>query len=219
MRKEELRRDPAVCRKRQVLLSAEKGIALVMVMILAMISLAIMAALVYMITASTQVSGIMKRYTTSIEAGKGGAAVMFQAIAAGGDPGYIGTTLGGAISNNACFSAKLNNATSDWSTVAGSSCSDTSMTITPGTTTSYDMNFNLGTIPTYTVYAKIVDTVPGNSNRSVGGAAGLVTSGVVNANSGEIAVQSIPYMYTIEVQSVNQSNTAERTNYSILYEY
>ncbi len=191
----------------------EKGIALVMVMILAVISLAIMAALVFMITASTQVSGIMKRYKTSTEAGKGGAAIIFQAIAAGGDPGYIATTLSGSIPNSACFAAKLSSDTSAWGTC------DKSMNIIPGTSSSYDVTFQLGTLPTYNVYAKIVDTIPGNSSKSVGGESGLLTSGVVSANSGEIAVQSIPYLYTIEVQSVNSNNQAEKTNYSVLYEY
>ena len=49
-----------------------KGIALVMVMILSLISLAIMSGLIYMVTSGTQVSGIEKRYSTALEAGKSG---------------------------------------------------------------------------------------------------------------------------------------------------
>ena len=53
----------------------EKGIALVMVLILSAIALAIMAALVYMLISGTQISGMQKRYRTALEAGVGGADV------------------------------------------------------------------------------------------------------------------------------------------------
>ncbi len=58
----------------------EKGIALVMVLVLSAVVLAIMAGLIYMVTSGTQVSGIQKRYKTAIEAGVGGANITFQVI-------------------------------------------------------------------------------------------------------------------------------------------
>jgi hypothetical protein len=202
-----------------------------MVLILAVISLAMMAALVLMITSSTQVSGVMKRYKSSTEAGKGGAAVMFQAIAAGGDPGYITGSLGGSIPAQAtnvtftyngasmtmsCFNAKLSYPRSNWQ----GAC-NTSINIDPNTTSSYDVKFQLGTVPAYNVYAKIVDTVQGNSMKTVGGVA-LWTKGVVTASGGgggEIQAVPKPYLYTLEVQATNSNAPAEKTNYSILYEY
>jgi hypothetical protein len=203
----------------------DRGIALVMVLILAAVSLAIMAALVYMLTASTQVSGIQKRYRTATAAGKGGANVLFQVIAAGTDPGYIAGTLSGSIpaqninvvvngANTDCLTAKLNNPTSSWQAVC-----DNSFTINTGDTKTYDMKFQLGTTIQYDVYAKIVDTVQGNSGRTVGAASQLLNSGVVNSNSGEVPVQSIPYLYTLEVQATNANNQNEKADYSILYEY
>ena len=63
-------------------LSNEKGIALVMILILSAIALAIMAGLIYMITAGTQISGMQKRYKTALEAGKGGTDITYQLIAA-----------------------------------------------------------------------------------------------------------------------------------------
>ena len=57
--------------------SNERGIALVMVLILSAIALAIMAALIYMITVGTQASGMQKRYRTALEAGKGGADISY----------------------------------------------------------------------------------------------------------------------------------------------
>jgi hypothetical protein len=205
------------------LLSTEKGIALVMVLILAAISLAIMAALIYMITVSTQVSGIQKRYRTALEAGKGGAFVAFQTIGAGGNPnlGLTNFSMPSTdVSGTNCFTAKLNNATADWpKDGSGNDICDTSFNIDPNSSSSYDWSFQLGTMPAYNVYAKIVDTVNGNSSRSVDASETLIKTGVVNANAGEVPVKSYPYLYTIEVQAVNSSNTAEKADYSVLYEY
>lgn len=65
--------------------SNEKGIALVMVLILSAIALAIMSGLVYMVISGTQISGIQKRYKTALEAGIGGADVTYQVIKLRGD--------------------------------------------------------------------------------------------------------------------------------------
>jgi hypothetical protein len=219
----------------------EKGIALVMVLILAAITLAIMAGLIYMITAGTQISGMQKRYKTALDAGFGGADITYQIIGLRGetsgtvsllndlsaicpdhDPTKAITTPNTCVTlstNPACtaigsytgLASKLNLPTSCWS-----GC-DSSLTINTGTSTSYDMRFDLGTspFPTYRAFAKIVDTVVGNS----GGDEGLLKSGVVSANTGEVTVVSRPYLYTIEVDAENQVNPSERAKLSILYQY
>lgn len=192
-------------------LKSENGIALVMVLILSAIALAIMAGLIYMITVGTQISGIQKRYKTAQEAGIGGADVTYQLIAARGDPGIpdIGLII---TASSTCLTDKLTKKTASWD----ASC-NSSLTITPGTTSTYDMTFQLGAtpFPTYTVYSKIVDTVEGNS----GGDEGLLKSGVVSSNTGEVTVMSKPYLHTIEVDAENADNPAERAKYSILYQY
>jgi hypothetical protein len=190
------------------LLRNEKGIALVMVLILAAIALAIMAGLIYMITAGTQISGMQKRYKTALDAGFGGADISYQLIGARGDPGIpLANFLINATSS--CLTDKLNKKTSDW----GSGC-DSSITVS---SSSHDMHFDLGTspYPTYRVYSKIVDTVEGNS----GGDEGLTGKGVVSSGSGEVTVVSRPYLYTIEVDAENRDNAAERAKLSILYQY
>lgn len=188
--------------------SSQKGIALVMVLVLAAIALVIMAGLIYMITSGTQISGMQKRYKTALDAGFGGTDVTFQLIAARGDPGIpgIGLTIN---ASSSCLTDKLNKKTSDW----GSGC-DSSMTVGP---TSHDMHFDLGAspYPTYRVYSKIVDTAEGNS----GGDEGLIGKGVVASGSGEVTVVSRPYLYTIEVDAENVSNPAERAKLSVLYQY
>ena len=193
----------------------EKGIALVMVLILSAIALAIMAALVYMLTSGTQISGMQKRYRTALEAGVGGADVTFQLIAARGDPGiplnnFIITA--SSVGGYNCLTDKLNNSTSAWNGV----CS-TSLVIDPTDPATYDMSFELGTpgFPKYKIYSKIVDTVEGNS----GGDFGLTKTAVVATGQGEITPMSIPYLYSIEIESQNTVNPAERAKYSILYQY
>lgn len=212
----------------------EKGIALVMVLILAAISLSIMTALIYMLVGGTKTSGIQKRYKTALEAGIGGSEVTYQLVSLRGQAtdqaSFVASlnTLGlGAIirTPNTCtrnglaacstyavytgLAAKLNLPTSCWT-----GC-DSSITITPGTNTTYDMQFDLGTTTTYRVYAKIVDTVEGNS----GGDEGLIKGGVVSSNSGEVTVQSVPYLYTIEIDAENPNNVDERAKVSVLYQY
>ncbi|OGW37791.1 MAG: hypothetical protein A2Y97_08740 [Nitrospirae bacterium RBG_13_39_12] len=190
------------------LLRSEKGIALAMIVILAAIALIIMAGLISMITTGTQTSGMQKRYKTAYQAAVGGTDVFYQLIAVRGDP-YIPGLNYAVTASSTCLVDKLTKSTKDWN----AACDD-STTIIPGTATTYDMTLTIGN-PAYTAYAKIVDTVDGNS----GGDLGLIMSGVVSSGSGEIPVTSIPYLYTIEMDAENPANPSERAKLSILYEY
>lgn len=221
----------------------EKGIALVMVLVLAAISLAIMAALIYMLVGGTKTSGIQKRYKTALEAGIGGSEVIYQFISLRGESAgqlafinklnAAGLSLNASVTTptactrstaaecsaialqdytcNPCtgLEAKLKLPTSCWTT----GC-DSSLTITPGTASSYDMQFDLGTTTTYRVYAKIVDTVYGTSG--VGEV--LITGGVVAEGPG-IEGGKFPFLYTIEIDAENPNNRDERAKLSVLYQY
>src|SRR4030067_1587792 len=72
----------------------EKGIALVMVLVLSAIILIIMAGLIYMLTTGTQLSGMQKRYKTALEAGIGGADITYQVIALRGETSSTSSLLG-----------------------------------------------------------------------------------------------------------------------------
>jgi hypothetical protein len=202
----------------------EKGIALVMVMILSVIALAIMAALLYMLTSSTQISGMQKRYKTAFEASVGGSDVIYQMLSSRGNPNIPGITDTAAFFSTAftspCMIAKLNSSTSTTNWAACGTGTDyilsTSISIDPTDPKTYDTKFQLGTAPLqYTVYSKIVNTVEGNS----GGEAGLIKSGVISSNSGEVAVVSVPYLYSIEISAENTTTPAERAKLSVLYQY
>jgi hypothetical protein len=203
---------------------SEKGVVLVVVLVLSAVVLALMTALIYMITTGTQVSGLQKRHKTAIEAGSGGADLFYQLIA-----------LRGETSGQQAFVDNLNTAglyfTSSPGTCSAATYSglaakllapstawvgcDKALTINTANPLTYDMKIQLGTTVKYNVYAKIVATSVGNT----GGDSGLMTRGVVSANSGEVAVAPMPFLYAIETVSENSANTAERAKFSILYQY
>jgi hypothetical protein len=69
----------------------------------------------------------------------------------------------------------------------------------------------------YSVAAKIVDTVQGNSDISgllIGG--NLSSGGVDNSNSGVVTPPQHPYLYRMEVQAT-EPNTQTMSKYSVLY--
>ncbi len=184
---------------------------LVIVMLLSVVALLIMSALIYMVESGSEISGMQKRYSTALDAGIGGVGVAKEFIDTGGAPNLnnINFTLTGE--GQACSNIKLTNATGTWP----ANC-DSSVTLNPLNANSYDMNATLGT---YTVYAKIVDTVPGNTAQGEG----LVQTGVVASNSGQSPVQQEPYLYTLEIlsQGKNAQGTSlpERAKLSAVYEY
>ena len=219
-----------------------------MILILAAISLVIMAGLLYMITSSTQISGMQKRYKSGLEAGIGGAEVSYQFIALrADDPTSLvtllssmnpvittpttctGTDLSGTQYTGSAggptpggLAAKLMTPTYNVDgTLNWSLACDKSMSIDPSIPTSYDMQFELGTNPTYTIFAKIVDTVEGNSAPDYG----LGGKGVVVSGSSEVIVMSMPYLYTMEIDAQKKIATGEdtenreRSKLSILYQY
>lgn len=215
---------------KKAVLGNEEGIALMVVMVLSTIALAIMAALIYMTTSGTQISGMQKRYATAYEAGKGGAEVVYRVIGLrGGDleaamqsnlsygmttPGtcitFANTTCLG-IGNYTMLTTKLMLPTRCWDGCDGG------LSIDVANPTSYDMQFDVGSNPAYRVYAKIVDTQEGN----VGGDEDLIQGGVVQS-TGEVSVVPQSFYYTIEMRASNRDideSKAERSKISVLYQF
>lgn len=210
-------------------LGSERGIVLVMVIVLSAVALALMTALLYMITTGTQVSGLQKRYKTAHEAGIGGAEIILQLIGTRAET--VGLTTFESLYNSAglnlstttpveckgdsantpyeSLQAKLMTASSSWT-----GCND-SITINPKDPSSYDMKVELGTSTKYNVYAKIVASTDGNS----GGDETLFNGGVVSESTAEVSVTPIPFLYAIEVVAENSARPDERAKMSILYQY
>ncbi len=210
---------------------SDRGVVLLVVVVLSAIALLFMTTLIYMITVGTQATGIEKRYRTARDAVFGGWEITSQLLGTRG--GVLAQT---AFKDNlnafnlnfnittaaACtgtvggtpytsLAAKLMTPSTSWST----GCSQV-LTIDPTAAVSYDISMDLGTTPKYRVYGKIVNTVNGNSG---GDSLGLTGSGVINSNSGQVAVVPQPYLYTIELEAENADNPSERAKLSILYQY
>jgi len=184
------------------ILRNEKGFALVFVMILAVIALMMTLAMLLMVSRGSYVSGQQKRYRTALEASRGGAAAMIEAIAARGGTLPLYPNL----DQKTSLVPKLVNGTNSWGAL------DNSITINTASSATYDMTIDLGM---YRVYVKVVDTVPGNTGLSTG----LLKSGVVTTSPSEISGMAIPYLYTIEVLSQSTTNATERSKLSVLYQY
>ncbi len=221
-------------------LKNNKGIVLVMVLVLSAITLAVISGLIYMVTSGTKMSGAKKRYTTNLECSLGATDVVYILIGGRGDAEdislFLNTTMTSyspAVTTPAtctidtsvtgCDSfdsytgleAKLKTPSYCWT-----GC-DSSLTINTaaGYETTYDMKFELGLDPNKCkVYAKIVDSaLEGNTMKDLG----LIKGGVVTSEGGEPPIIPVPYSYTVELHAENDvtGEVLERAKISVLYYY
>lgn len=200
------------------LIGNEKGIALITALMLTMISLTLILGLLYMLGQGVLMSASQKRYRTALEASYGGAEVVLKDVVPMVFQGYSSSQLSSQFagvsmqfgSGNACLKQKLNLPTSQWS----GSCSSTI-----NAKSASDISFTLqATGPSsapYTVYAKIVDTLKGNTDTS-----GLQLEGAGVAEAAAVITpQHFPFVYRLEVQAERSMNAVERANVSVLYAY
>lgn len=211
----------------------EKGIALVMVLIFSLIGLAIVSAMLFMLTQGTLMSGTNKMFRSADEAGLAGVNVAVDMVQNRGVPS-LGTLAFGPLTGDACLSDKLTigrgtgapSALTPWlncyaqlqGTLAGQPQADRfayDPTINPDIT-----RLLAGPGTTFTAQAKIIDTVQGNTDVSgLVGSGQLGGAGVVAASGGQVSPPAVPYLYRIEVQTQNNNNPAEVSRYSVLYAY
>lgn len=214
--------------KGPALLRNNRGVALILVLMIATIALAVTATLLYIISVNSRITGVEKRYETALDAAEGIDGFINDILSSRMDisGGYFTTqaAFGDVRFNSSvtssCWTAKMLNSTARWDPC---SAIDKDITVSP---TSYDFHYSVGGAPQFEVYAKIVNTVEGNTAPDLG----LRKAGVVNANPGEVPVQARPYMYMIEGVAINNSmvstgmsaaalNSAERARISLLYQY
>lgn len=222
----------------------EKGIAFVTVLILSLISLAIIATLIYLVTQGTRFSGFFKRYETVREAAYGGAELSAALILNRGnlvintldnavcDPINLNSSCNcgdpddpddnrDSLGNRTCLCDKLcsptyTGATYNWAT----SCGASGITLDP--TDSPDMPFCLASDPTdltkpiYEVSAKIIATTQGSTDLSGEDLGGTCVACTGSTLKGIPA----PYLYRIEINSEDSARPdLERSRLSVLYAY
>ena len=183
-----------------------------MTLMVSAIALAVMASLMYIMVSGTRISGLNKRFTTALEAGKGGQAIVLQFI---GTQNQLSNDLKNSINwssgiSSECLIDKLNEWTKDWP----SGCDDL-VTIDPGDDQSYDFEFDL---VDYTIYSKIVETIKGNTG--VGSQGKAWGGDAVTGGGSAIDVVPVSYVYTIQLDARRSTNfDGEKALLSILYQY
>ena len=213
------------------ILRNERGVALLTALMLTLISLAIIMALLYYVTVGTQQSAAYRRYSNVREATEGGGEFFSKELLPQVFSGSGATALGNTYpslalsfgSYTSSLKQKVNKVTTDW----GSVLCDPNSTV-PNPKIAPDVTLKLSGLPLqpkFKVYAKIVDTVPGNSDTSSYGAGpsgGYLDNGssVSNAgSSGNITPIHVPALLTIEVEGERESNALEKSKMSILYAF
>lgn len=210
----------------------EDGIALVTSLMMTLISLTIVVSLLYMVTGNIERSGANKRYKSALEASYGGANLVMKDIiplvlqnystpsavftsAMQGAYGGAGNSSPVTLPNSSqwqqwqtCLQYKLKKGTSNWP----SKCSST---MNPANSPDIQLSMPGTNGTTFTVYSKIVDTVPGNTDLS---GVQLIGSGVTEGQS-TINPEHLPYVYRIETVAVRSTNAAEKSDLSVLYAY
>jgi hypothetical protein len=198
----------------------EHGVALVTSLLLTLISMGVVMALLIMVLQQTKLSAAHKRYKSSLEASHGAVQLITKELIPLMFTSATPTTTLKAnfaainldTSSSGCLQQKLMNLPSMWS-----SCGSNSKSY--DVRADWDMTFKLAgtTGPGYQVYAKIVDTQPGNSDTSgielLDGGAG------VTGSSAGVAPKHIPATYRIETQGESVANPREKAVLSVLYAY
>lgn len=236
------------------ILGNENGIALVMVLILSLISLAMVSALIYMITQSTRISGHQRIYRSAEEAAKGaldiptsgpkesGRIPDIPMINNAGNPFVLGCQCNYSImlpdgripdpTKNidldagwvrTCRCDKICNATVDWDSSCDEGGGEISLDpvnplfLANGKYAS-DMVFELPlppAAPQYRIFAKIINTVKGNSFKGSG--PGLLYGRGVDEPKGTLSPPHNPYLHRIEMLAESITDPTDHSRFSILY--
>ena len=220
-------------------LNNDKGFALITALMTTMLSLAFVLGILSVVTRGIQATGSRKVYRNAVEASYGAANVtMYEIIPqlayvileAANPTEAITDTMTTSlksnfdhiklqfVSNSACLNQKLLNDSSgtNWSLCPNAPRSVKTKDIKNGP----DIKFKLpGTSgASYTVYSKIVDTIPGTTYMARLPEGPLEGGGVVDSGAGG-GSWGKHFVYRIEVIGEKADNPSEQGNLSIQYEY
>ena len=205
------------------ILRGEEGAALVTALMLTMLALVISMALLYSVTTSTRISASQKRYRSALAAAHGGVDFFTQEIIPSlfqADPNTKSTLesrfdlISLKLPQYDCLQLKITSPTSEWA----SKCTAEEVSDDPGQ--SPDATFKLQGLhnePAFTVSTKIIDTIPGNSDKS---GIELDAGSSVSGRDEVIHPQHVPGLYSLSVQGARDGAAArEKARLSVLYAY
>ena len=134
------------------LLVSRRGIALITTLIVALIGLALISAVTHLIVTSSRTSGTVRRYTTALEAVKGGIEEFVEIVAS--SSWSSPPTDSHWVSGHDC---KLRRDTIHWTTVCSSICTEDSCTSHAKPDDIKDHADWINNYGSYNVYTKIID--------------------------------------------------------------
>jgi len=203
MKKNEDRKNEQSGRARQHRLGSERGVALILVLVLSTIALMVMTMVLYVLTMGTQMSGSEKRYRTAHEATLGGIEIIRKIIKEQTMVNNIGPVV---ITYTGTFAPKM--ASRDLA-VDGFPTNQVDVEIDPGNVNTYDLYVDIGN-PTYRVYAKIIQRKAGNTEKSYKGGSIRLSPGVVPVEQSFRMFQFNYYTFTILTQGLTNSRERVR---------
>lgn len=191
----------------------QKGVVMMMVLLIATITLSVTTTMLYMLLTSTKFSGMQNRFATSMEAAVAGTEAVTEFISYGNSASFVQKFNDAGMSfgygdNVTCIEEKLKESTASWS----AACSN-DLYINPLDGTSYDVHFELGD---YLVYGKIVYTIKGNTGG--GGAIRRFANTCVTDCGIGFGGQAVPFTYTVEVLAKHRDILTETSRMSVLYQ-
>lgn len=195
------------------ILGNERGVALVMALVLGLVGMLIITAILYMVGTGTWLSGSQKRYQAALDAAQGGMTFFVREIV----QRCIGGEALDALSSNNYNGLLAPGSAMDFKTkltMTGVATLDAGYPVTPPDAT-LTFTFTAPT-PNMTVEATVSGTNLGNSGAS---ANLLVGGGVVSNNSGTITPQHVPYLFRTDVQGQSAVSSREKANLSGIYAY
>jgi len=203
------------------ILRSQVGAALITALMLTMLALVIALTLLTVVGTGIKVSAGQKRYKSSMTAAQGGVELLTREIMPrifrGDAYGVLEkeySLIDLAFPKDDCLRQKLDEPTAKWN-----KCGTTRTSTDPGQAP--DLSFRLsGVAPEkgFSVTSKILDTVPGNSDRN--SSEFLDQGDSVTGKDEVIHPQHVPAMYNISVQGVREEEgVREKARLSVLYAY
>lgn len=203
-------------------LRSQQGAALVTALMLTVLALVIAMALLTMTTVHTDVSASRKRYLSSVGAARGGVELLAREILPRllQNPGEVAvmeeqhSLIALKVNLSDCLKQKLDRPAAGWNKCSAAEAS-------ANAARAPDVVFRLSGVPPakgFTVTSKIIDTVPGNTDRS--GNELLDEGNSVATRDEVIRPQHVPAIYNLSVQgSREETGMREKANLSVLYAY
>ncbi len=169
-------------------LRSQKGVALLLALVLGLISVAFLSGLMLLIGKGARLSGFERTYTSSVEAARGGADLIIRLLRRGGvdvdDYDAVGWI---SVRDTSCLKSKLKDETQNWS------CSNACVTSSDINDIINCYDLKRADFGDYDLYMKIVDTklcwVGGKRN----------------------------YLYTVHSLAVSKKNPNEKAWITFLY--